>query len=119
MKLSATFVETWAATLLALACAAPVVARDSSPVVQACRNDHGKFCKAVQPGGGRIAACLQQHEDELAPACRAALGTVSECSAELKKVCGTAANSRSELRECTKAHAGEFSASCRAALAGR
>jgi hypothetical protein len=36
---------------------------------QACAGDISQFCKDVQPGGGRIVACLKGHERELSPAC--------------------------------------------------
>ena len=41
---------------------------------EACKPDADKFCSDVKPGGGRIIACMKQHEDELSPACRAAIG---------------------------------------------
>jgi len=37
---------------------------------QACTGDMEKFCKDVQPGGGRILGCLREHTQELSPACR-------------------------------------------------
>jgi hypothetical protein len=39
--------------------------------VEACKPDVEKFCQNVQPGGGRIRQCLQQHEAELSDACKA------------------------------------------------
>ena len=36
----------------------------------ACMGDFGKFCKGTTPGGGRIIACLAQHNAELTPACQ-------------------------------------------------
>lgn len=119
MKAASPTLRTLATAMLAIAFATPAVARETSPIAQACRDDYAKHCKSVQPGGGRIAACLKQHESELAPACQATMGTISECSEQVKKICGTAANDRNGLRECLKAHASEFSASCRAALPGR
>jgi cysteine rich repeat protein len=39
----------------------------------ACRTDVEKLCPAVQPGGGRIIACLKQHKDEVSAGCKQAI----------------------------------------------
>ena len=35
-----------------------------------CRTDVQKLCANVQPGGGRIVACLRQNKDKLSDACK-------------------------------------------------
>jgi Cysteine rich repeat len=42
-------------------------------VRQACRSDYEQFCNGVQPGGGRILACLKSHAGDLSPVCQQAL----------------------------------------------
>jgi hypothetical protein len=62
-------------TLLLVTCAA--TAAQSAPaqtVVAACIGDAQKLCAGVQPGGGRIAACLLQHKDSLSDGCKRAAG---------------------------------------------
>jgi hypothetical protein len=44
----------------------------------ACSGDFGKFCKGTTPGGGRIIACLGQHNAELTPACRKVLAAAEK-----------------------------------------
>ena len=39
----------------------------------ACMGDYEKYCKSVQPGGGRIIACLAKESDKLTPACKKVL----------------------------------------------
>jgi hypothetical protein len=40
----------------------------------ACSSDAARLCSNVQAGGGRVVACLKQHQDELSDACRKAGG---------------------------------------------
>jgi Cysteine rich repeat len=40
----------------------------------ACADDAQKYCATVQPGGGRIVACLKEHKDSLSDKCRQAAG---------------------------------------------
>ncbi len=40
---------------------------------EACRDDAKTFCKGIQPGGGRILDCLEDHYKEISDACYSAL----------------------------------------------
>jgi hypothetical protein len=65
-------------TLLLVVCAAAAAqfaqAQDLSAIRTACAADAQKFCAAVQPGGGRIVACLKEHKDNLSDRCKQAAG---------------------------------------------
>ena len=39
----------------------------------ACTGDYEKFCKGVEPGGGRIIACLSKSSDKLTANCKKVL----------------------------------------------
>jgi hypothetical protein len=39
----------------------------------ACATDIKNFCAGVQPGGGRILACLKQHKDQVSDGCKQAV----------------------------------------------
>jgi hypothetical protein len=39
----------------------------------ACAPDIQALCAGVQPGGGRILACLKEHKDKVSDGCRKAL----------------------------------------------
>jgi hypothetical protein len=45
----------------------------ANPVHAACAADIQKLCADVQPGGGRIIACLRQHRDEVSDGCKQAM----------------------------------------------
>ncbi len=36
----------------------------------ACQSDFKKYCKGVQPGGGRIITCLSKYESKLTDECK-------------------------------------------------
>jgi len=66
-------------TLLLVVSAATVaqsaLAQDPLAAIRAaCAEDAQKFCAGVQPGGGRIVACLKEHADSLSDRCKQAAG---------------------------------------------
>ncbi len=60
-------------SLVAQAQDAPSSPPQAQPVRAACADDFKKLCPDVQPGGGRIRACIAAHRDELSQGCRDAL----------------------------------------------
>jgi hypothetical protein len=65
----------WLAALsvatLIVATGGPAAAQVSPSARQACRADVQAYCAGIQPGGGRIKACLQANAARLSPPCRA------------------------------------------------
>jgi hypothetical protein len=52
-----------------------------------CAEDVAKFCKDVQPGGGRLAQCLKEHEKELSAACKQHIATAKRRLRETARAC--------------------------------
>lgn len=84
----------------------------------ACRSDAQALCAKVQPGGGRIVACLKSHESQLSEACRAALPVMERCAGEVRALCGEATGARG-ARSCLRDNAAKLSPECRGAAARR
>jgi hypothetical protein len=64
-----------ALALLPLFAAGAALADDAAPAPNSrhpCMADRQKFCGGVEPGEGRIVACMKSHEADLSPACKAA-----------------------------------------------
>lgn len=88
------------------------------PEAGACRNDARSLCAQVQPGGGRIVACLKSRESQLSEACRIALPVMERCAGEVRSLCGDAAAPRA-MRTCLRENAAKLSPECRATAARR
>jgi hypothetical protein len=71
--------------LIAAMMAMPAGAHDvdglRAAVREACRADAETFCRGIQPGGGRIKACLRSNRDRLSQGCRSAIASAIEARA--------------------------------------
>ncbi len=90
----------------------------------ACRADVQKLCKGVQPGGGRIAACLKQHESELSAPCREKIAEAREehkefteaCKADAETHCKGIQPGQGRILRCLVEHTDKLSGNCRAKI---
>jgi len=81
-----------------------------------CMADAQKLCPGVQPGKGRIAACLKEHKDQISAECNAKIAEFHEeaqaCEADVEKLCpGTKPGPA--RRDCMRAHKDQVSPECR------
>ena len=91
----------------------------------ACRADVEKLCKGVQPGGGRIAMCMKQHESELSPGCREAIAKAKEkihefaeaCKPDVDSLCKGVQPGQGRIARCLAEHKDQLSAGCREKIA--
>lgn len=57
----------------------PATPRQKAALMRrSCGGDFQAYCQGVQPGGGRVIACLAQNEARLSPRCKQALAEVQE-----------------------------------------
>jgi hypothetical protein len=101
------------------------LARAVEVVGRACSADIEELCGDVPPGGGRIARCLKENEDDLSTRCRVALYVVSRriannvrnitsaCWSDVQSQCGEAEN----IRQCVIQKKESFSPACQTVVA--
>jgi cysteine rich repeat protein len=85
-----------------------------------CEADTKKFCANTPAGGGRIQACLREHEKELSPECRGRLGGlrreaglfVSACRNDITRFCNDTSPGGGRVLTCLQQHQSELSPEC-------
>lgn len=98
-----------------------------------CKSDSEKFCKGIEPGGGRIIKCLKEHLKDLSEQCKMMVGMAGQmaekmaqagmggqggmpdvCNADAEQFCKDAGDGK--RRECMKNNFSKFSEPCKSAL---
>jgi len=82
-----------------------------------CTSDIRSYCAGVQPGGGRIRACVKEHLDQLSEPCKARLSMVETfdkaCADDIKQNCASVKPGRGRIIECLRAAVGKLSDACK------
>lgn len=86
-----------------------------------CVDDVQKFCKDVQPGAGRIARCLTEHEADLSHACKRQMAEVKKrvhefreaCEDDVLSLCAGVKPGGGRIIKCLKEHESELSPECK------
>jgi hypothetical protein len=108
-----------AASLLALLPLGGTAAQQG-PARQACGADIDRVCAGIQPGEGRITACVSGHFTELSAACRNALisgATITKaCKADYQLKCAGIEPGGGRSQACMRDHFAELDERCQQAL---
>jgi hypothetical protein len=108
------------AVLSFLVLAPAAVTAQTATVRQACRADLEQNCAGVQPGAGRLRACVKEHFTAFSEPCKAALlssvAVVKACKAEVEKTCAGVEPGGGRLQACMKDHFAEYSQPCQQAI---
>jgi Cysteine rich repeat len=99
---------------------APARAKHGGP----CRQDVQKLCPDIPPGPKGFRDCLEQHKNELSPACQAHLSDIEAkaaawhqaCGGDVQTLCGDVSGPHQVLK-CLHQHQGQLSQACQDLLA--
>ena len=96
---------------------------DSATVAQQagnCASDIKRHCAGIQPGEGRIKACIKSHLTDLSPTCEERVLTVGVtgkvCKADVTNLCAGIVPGTGGIRACIKSHMAEVSDPCKNAM---
>jgi hypothetical protein len=89
-------------------------------VAKQCAGDIKSLCAGVEPGEGRIRACIKSHVSDLSAPCQAVLAKAAAigkaCGADIKKVCADVKPGGGRIDACMKSHLFEVSDPCKDAM---
>ena len=111
----------WLAVVAGVFCLSVAAGVSAEPVDRPCVADAEKLCKGVQPGEGRMARCMKEHEKELSSGCKENIGKMKEkvkevaeaCKDDAAKVCKDVKPGEGRILRCLKQHEAELSPACK------
>ncbi len=86
----------------------------------ACAADIKAQCAGIQPGAGRIRACLKEHLADLSQPCQERLARLAAihkaCAADVKQTCAGVKPGRGRIAACLKGALANLSEPCKEAF---
>jgi len=90
-----------------------------APRAKACVDDIKKNCASVEPGEGRVAACVKEHLKDLSEPCQQLIAEATlaakACAADVKKQCADAKRRVAKIT-CVKSALTNLSDDCKSAV---
>ena len=85
-----------------------------------CAGDIKTLCAGIQPGEGRIKACIKSHLADLSPTCDDRVLTVAVtgkvCKTDIMNLCAGVVPGTGGIRACIKSHMAAVSDPCKDAM---
>jgi hypothetical protein len=89
-------------------------------VRQSCGPEIQQHCAEVQPGDGRLRACVREHFPAFSEPCKQALlssvAVVKACKADVQRTCPDVQPGGGRVQACMKDHFAEYSQPCQQAI---
>jgi Cysteine rich repeat len=89
-------------------------------VRRACSAEIQQHCAGVQPGDGRLRACVKEHFTAFSEPCKQALlssvAVVKACKADVTRTCLDVQPGGGRIQACMRDHFAEYSESCQQAI---
>ncbi|HZJ55728.1 MAG TPA: cysteine rich repeat-containing protein [Myxococcaceae bacterium] len=98
--------------------ATPLVFAQGLEPGKPCKADLAKLCPGVEPGHGRILACLEGKTDQLSQACKDDVSKkltafYKACKADTDKLCASVERGEGRVMQCLKDNETSLSPSCK------
>jgi hypothetical protein len=91
-----------------------------SAVRQACGTEIQQHCAGVEPGEGRLRACVKENFAAFSEPCKRAMlssvAVVRACKADVQRTCPDIQPGAGRIQACMKVHFAEYSEPCKQAI---
>jgi Cysteine rich repeat len=92
----------------------------TAAIRQTCGPELQQYCGGVQPGDGRIRACVKEHFTAFSEPCKQALlnavAVVRACKADVQRTCPGVQPGGGRIQTCMKDHFADYSERCKQAI---
>jgi cysteine rich repeat protein len=109
-----------AATASIVLLAAAGATAQQAAVRQACRSQIEQYCAGIEPGEGRVRACVTDHFGDFSQPCKQALlssvAVVKACKSDVQRTCAGVPPGGGRIQACMKDHFTEYSEPCKRAI---
>ena len=100
--------------------ASPGAVAQQGAVRQACGAEIQQHCGGIQPGDGRIRACVTKHFGEFSEPCKKTLlssvDVVKACKGDVQQTCSGVQPGGGRIQACMKDHFTQYSEPCKQAI---
>jgi hypothetical protein len=108
-------------TIVSIPLLAPASAMAQQAAVrQVCAAEIQQQCAGVQPGDGRMRACVKEHFAAFSEPCKRALlssvAVVKACKTDVQRTCPDVQPGGGRIQACMKDHFAEYSEPCKQAI---
>lgn len=100
---------------------AEMLSAATPPATYACMEEIEKYCREIQPGKGRLLACLDENRTDLSPLCQGKLEQTKArllearqiCAVDIDKFCPGVEPGEGRIIKCLKENLSQLSPACR------
>jgi hypothetical protein len=110
----------WVFLLAGILCLAISTGVSAQQNENPCADDTAKLCKNVPAAGGQVMQCLNEHANDVSPACKEALDErkkfqefVQACREDVGKLCAYTKRETDKIIQCLRRHEDELSPMCK------
>jgi hypothetical protein len=110
----------WVSLLAGILCLMIAAGAPAEQNANPCADDTAKLCKDVPAAGGQVVQCLDEHSNDVSPACKEALNErkkfqefVQACRGDVGKLCAYTKRETPKIIQCLRRHEDELSPMCK------